>query len=92
MLSNLLLLCIALPSSYTKPIKIDVQEMYTIISSQTQLKAVSNTVCNINLLDQCHSDWMCPPVYESLLPIKKPDVKYFIANTQTGTMAYTVKR
>jgi len=43
-------------------------------------------------MDRCHSEWMCPPVYESLLPIKEPKVQYFIANTQTGTMAYTVKR
>ena len=92
MLSNLFLLCLALPGNYTKPMKIDIQEMYTVISSQTQLQAVIDTVCDIKLMDRCHSKWMCPPMYESLLPIKKPDVKYFIANTQTGTMAYTVKR
>jgi len=93
MLSNLLLLCIALPSNYTKPIKIDVEEMYTIVQSQEELRNIKNTVCNIRLIDHCHSEWMCPPPpYDSLLPTTQPHLQYFIANTQTGTMAYTVKR
>jgi len=91
-LENLIVLCIALPSSYTNMIKIDIAEMYTIITSQQELKDIKNTICNIQLLDHCHSEWLCPPVYESLLPIRKPKVQYFIANTQTGTMAYMVKR
>ena len=53
---------------------------------------MQNTVCNVTLLDQCHSEWLCVKPYESKLAITKPDVQYFIANTQTGTMAYTVKR
>ena len=74
-------------------IKIDLPEIYTIITNEEQLKNVQNTVCNIKLLDHCHSEWMCPPPpYNSLLPINKVSVEYFIANTQTGTMAYMVKR
>ena len=91
-LESLFVLCVALPTNYTNYIKIDTAEMYTIITSEQELKDIKNTLCNIKLLDHCHSEWMCPPVYESLLPIKKPKVQYFIANTQTGTMAYMVKR
>ncbi len=91
-LENLIVLCIALPSSYTNMIKIDLPEIYTIITNEEQLKNVQNTVCNIKLLDHCHSEWMCIEPYESKLALTKPDTQYFIANTQTGTMAYTVKR
>ena len=91
-LENLIVLCIALPSSYTNMIKIDLPEIYTIITNEEQLKNVQNTVCNIKLLDHCHSEWMCVEAYESKLAITRPDTQYFIANTQTGTMTYTVKR
>tara|TARA_R100000781_G_scaffold114286_1_gene84713 strand:+ start:1126 stop:1410 length:285 start_codon:yes stop_codon:yes gene_type:complete len=91
-LENLFVLCIALPSSYTNMIKIDLPEIYTIIKNEEELQTVQNTVCNVTLLDQCHSEWLCVKPYESKLAITKPGVQYFIANTQIGTMAYTVKR
>ena len=92
MLTNMLVLCLALPTTYTKPIKIDLAEMYTIIQSQEELKNIQNAVCDIRLIDHCSTEWMCVEPYESKLAITRPDTQYFIANTQTGTMAYTVKR
>jgi len=58
-MGNLFLLCLALPGQFDQPMKIDMEEIYTIIQNETELRNVQSAVCNIKLLDRCHSAWMC---------------------------------
>lgn len=55
---NIILLCLALDSTYVgKPIYINTEFLHTVIHSQQELKNVQNAVCNLNLIDVAMSQW-----------------------------------